>query len=177
MPPRSAACRARRSGPSLNAILAREDLGSTALGHGIALPHCRWRSLDRFVGVVGLLHRPIPFGAMDGEPVDRVFLTLTPPDVSEQSLDVLGRLVSLGRNKSLCVLLGDCRTAEHVSALLAELDQPVVGQLDELAQMSLSQPERERTDRRRELGYFGLVDEHRAASDRKGQGHSRPRWL
>jgi PTS system nitrogen regulatory IIA component len=163
--------------PVVDAVLAREGLGSTALGHGLAFPHCRWRSIDGLVGVVGLLRRPIPFDAADGQPVDRVFLTLTPPDGSEQSLDVLGRLFSIGRNKSLRLLLGGCRAPEHVSALLAELDQPVVGQLDELAQMILSRPEREQTDRRRELGYFGLVREHRVASDRQGRDHSRPRWF
>ena len=83
----------------------------------------------------------------------------------------------MGRNKSLRLLLGGCRTAEHVSALLAELDQPVVGQLDDLALMSLDRDERERTDRRRELGYFGLVEEHRVASDREDRGRFRPRWL
>jgi nitrogen PTS system EIIA component len=163
--------------PVLDAILQREGLGSTALGHGVAFPHCGCRSLERFVGVVGLLDRAIPFGAADGEPVDRVFLTLTPPDDSERSFDVLGRLVSLGQNKSLCLLLGGCRTAEHVSALLAELDQPVVGRLDELARMSLSWRERDRIDPRSELGYISLAREHRPDSDRQGQGLFRPRWL
>jgi hypothetical protein len=64
---------------------------------------------------------------------------------------------SIGSTKSLRLLLGGCRTAEHVSQLLAELDQPVVGQLDELAQMAFSRPERHQVDRRNELGYLGLV--------------------
>jgi nitrogen PTS system EIIA component len=163
--------------PIVETILARERLGSTALGHGIAFPHCRWRPLDHPIGVVGLLRQPIPFDAADGEPVDRVFLTLTPAEVSEQSFDALGRLISIGRNKTLRLLLSGCRTAEHVSALLAELDQPVVGQLDELAQMAFSRPERDQVDRRRELGYLGLVQQAPAASDRKGRGHFRPRWF
>jgi nitrogen PTS system EIIA component len=163
--------------PIVAAILDRERVGSTGLGHGIAFPHCRWPSLDRLVGVMGLLRRPIPFDAADGEPVDRVFMTLTPARGSEQTIDAMGRLISIGRNKSLRLLLGGCRTAEHVSALLRELDQPVVGQLDELAQMGLSRPERDQTDRRMELGYFGLVQPHRAGSDRKGRGLFRPPWF
>jgi hypothetical protein len=43
--------------------------------------------------------------------------------------------------------------------------------------MSLVRPERERTDRRTELGYFGLVEEHRVGSDREGRGLFRPRWF
>ncbi len=163
--------------PIVEALLEREHLGSTALGHGAAFPHCRWRSLDHLVGVFGLLRRPIPFDAIDGEPVDRVFLTLTPADAPGQSFDALGRLVSIGRNESLRLLLGGCRTAEQVSELLGEIDQPVVGQLDELARMSLRRLERHRTDRRTELGYFGLVLEPPRSPDRSGTGLPRPRWL
>lgn len=163
--------------PIVEAILAREHVGSTALGHGIAIPHCRWRSLDHLVGVVGLLRRPIPFDASDGEPVDRVFLTLAPADGPEQSFDAMGRLFSIGRNKSLRLLLRGCQTAEQLAELLEEIDQPVVGQLDELARMSLSRPERGRTEGRSELGYFGLVRDRAADPGWKAGGAFRPRWL
>src|SRR5262249_20841797 len=89
----------------VDTILDGEDLGSTALGNGIAFPHCQWGSLERFVGVAGLLDRGIPFDARDGEPVDSIFLTLAPPDDPEQHVDVLGRLVAIGRDKGLRLLL------------------------------------------------------------------------
>jgi nitrogen PTS system EIIA component len=144
-------------GPIVNAILEREDLGSTALGHGIALPHCQWRSLERPVGVVGLLSPGIPFDAADGEPVDKVFLTLVPSTGPDCSLDVLGRLVAIGRNKGLRLLLGGCHTPEHVSAFLEELDQPVAGPLDELARMSLTLVEANERDPWRDLAVFSLT--------------------
>ena len=95
--------------PIVEAILERERLGSTALGHGVAYPHCRWRSLDRFVGVVGLLPEGIPFDAADGEPVDAVFLTVAPPEEPEPFYEVMGRLVAIGRNRSRHLLLSSCQ--------------------------------------------------------------------
>jgi len=163
---------ARAEGLIVEAILERERLGSTALGHGIAFPHCRWRSLDRPVGVVGLLHPGIPFEAMDGQAVDAVFLTLTPPEEPAEFNDVLARLVAIGRNESRHLVLRGCQTAEQVVAFLAELDQPVVGRLDELARMSLSRRDRETRDPWRELAIFALTQE-----DRPGGDVPRPRWL
>ncbi len=162
----------RAEEPIVDAILERESLGSTALGHGIAFPHCRWASLERFVGVVGLLPRGIPFDAADGEPVDVVFLTLTPPEEPEPFYEVMGRLVAIGRNQSRHLLLSHCETAEQVCEFLAELDQPVIGRLDELARMSLSWRDREMRDPRHELAIFGLTRE-----DHLGGDISELRWL
>jgi len=170
--------RRQEEAPILEKILERENLGSTALGHGIALPHCRWRSLDRFVGVAGLMQQGIQFDAADGMPVDRVFLTLAPSDNHEQSFDILGRLVAIGRNTSLRVLLHGCQTVEDVSAFFDELDRPVAGRLDELAKMSLSKVDRETRDPWRELAYFSLTREDRPARDRQGENSPElPRWL
>ena len=83
----------------------REKLGTTALGNGIAFPHCESSFTKRFVGVAGFLSSPIPFDAVDGEPVDSVFLVLAPPDRRERFLQILGRLVAFGRDRRLRVLL------------------------------------------------------------------------
>jgi PTS system nitrogen regulatory IIA component len=102
----------------------RERLGSTALGNGIAFPHCRSAQTERFVGIAGFSPVGIPFRALDGEPVDTVFLLLAPPDHPKEFFDILGRMVAIGRDRSLRLLLRGCRTAEHVSSFLRELDQP-----------------------------------------------------
>jgi PTS system nitrogen regulatory IIA component len=161
----------------LDTILARENLASTGLGHGLALPHCQCKSLDRLVGVAGLLHRGIPYDAMDGEPVDWVFLTLAPSDTPDQSFEALGRLAAVGRNKSLLLLLRECRTAEQISAFLEELDRPVAGSLDELAWMSLTRLEREQGDPWRDMAYFTLTRVDRPTRDREGRRIPEPRWL
>ena len=169
--------RGQEEGPIVSAIMEREDLSSTALGHGIALPHCQWRSLERSFGVVGFLHEGIPFDATDGEPVDKVFPTLAPSASPDHSFDVLGRLVAIGRDKTLRLLLGGCETAEHVSAFLGELDQPVAGRLDELARTSLTRLDRDRRDPWGDLAAFGLVREDRPGRDRKTGAPREQRWL
>src|SRR5262249_55740709 len=154
----------------VDTILDREDLGSTALGNGIAFPHCQWGSLERFVGVAGLLDRGIPFDARDGEPVDSIFLTLAPPDDPEQHVDVLGRLVASGRDKALRLLLRGCRTPEHVAVFLRRLDPPEIGPRDELARISLSWIERGHRDPWRELARLGLLRDDRPARHGEREG-------
>ncbi|WP_428485480.1 PTS sugar transporter subunit IIA [Rhodopila sp.] len=65
------------------ALLAREQLGSTGLGAGFALPHARIEGLSRFLGVFIRLARPIDFDAIDGKPVDLVFLLLIPAGAAD----------------------------------------------------------------------------------------------
>ena len=77
----------------------RECVGSTALGNGIAFPHCRSAHTEQFVGVAGFGHANIPFRAIDGEPVDVIFLLLAPTDRADKFLDILGRLVVIGRDR------------------------------------------------------------------------------
>jgi nitrogen PTS system EIIA component len=101
----------------------RERQGSTALGNGIAFPHCQSAHAEQLVGVAGFARAGIPFRAIDGEPVDTVLLLLAPPDRPEKFFDLLGRMVAIGRDRSLRLLLRGCRTAEHVSSFLQELDQ------------------------------------------------------
>ena len=101
----------------------RERLGSRALGNDIAFPHCRSSHTEQFVGIAGFAHAGIPFQTIDGKPVDMVFLLLAPTDRSEKFFDVLGRMVAIGRDRSLCFLLRGCRNAEHVSSFLQQLDQ------------------------------------------------------
>jgi nitrogen PTS system EIIA component len=63
----------------LDPLLAREQLGSTGVGSGIALPHAKVTGLDRLYGLFARLERPIDFASVDERPVDLVFLLLTPP--------------------------------------------------------------------------------------------------
>ena len=65
------------------ALLKREDLGSTGLGNGVALPHARIANLEKAFGLFALLKPAIPFDAIDERPVDLVFLLLLPEQLSE----------------------------------------------------------------------------------------------
>ncbi len=66
--------------PIFNALWAREELGSTGLGEGFALPHARIEGLDRFFGMFARLKRPVHFDSVDAKPVDLVFLLLNSGD-------------------------------------------------------------------------------------------------
>jgi PTS system nitrogen regulatory IIA component len=63
----------------LQALTKRESFGSTGIGHGIAIPHTAIKGLRRPVGFFARLERPVDFESVDGEPIDLVFLLLTPP--------------------------------------------------------------------------------------------------
>ncbi len=73
----------------LEALRAREQLGSTGLGKGFALPHARIDGLKRFVGLFARLARPVDFDAIDGAPVDLVFLLLMPADAGNNHVAAL----------------------------------------------------------------------------------------
>lgn len=74
------------------ALLRREELGSTGIGHGIALPHATHPSITRLLCIMGRLSRTLDFDSLDGEPVNRVFLLLSPPDQSDDQVRLLNRI-------------------------------------------------------------------------------------
>ncbi len=87
--------------PALNAdnllqsLLARERLGSTGLGNGIAIPHCRLKHIDAVMGALITLAEPIEFDAADGKPVDIIFILLAPERALQEHLHALAALAEL----------------------------------------------------------------------------------
>lgn len=79
----------------VESLLAREKLGSTAMGHGIAIPHGRIKGLREAAGAFVRLKTPIPFDAPDGRPVSLVFALLVPEQATEMHLLILGELAQL----------------------------------------------------------------------------------
>ena len=77
------------TGPVVSAILAREELGSTGVGGGVAIPHARLGGIDQPHGLLVRLKRPIDFAAIDGEPVDVVFLLLMSDKPKGEQLSAL----------------------------------------------------------------------------------------
>ena len=121
------------------ALLERESLGSTALGHGVAFPHGRWRSPSR-VRRVGRPLQPRESLRRGGRhPVDAVFLYLAPQEDPEQFCEI-GQPSRSARTRARSLLIA--RTPEQVSGF-DELDQPATGRLDDLARMSSSWRDRE----------------------------------
>ncbi|MDA0237990.1 MAG: PTS sugar transporter subunit IIA, partial [Proteobacteria bacterium] len=86
---------------TFEALFAREKLGSTNIGHGIALPHGRLVKLKRFVGVFARLEKPIQFESGDNKPIQMIFALLT-PEVKQQNqhLAYLAHLAEVFSEKS-----------------------------------------------------------------------------
>jgi nitrogen PTS system EIIA component len=78
----------------LRRFLARERLGSTGVGHGIAIPHCRIHNTSGAVGALITLTHPVEFDAIDAEPVDILFAMLVPEDAHDEHLKNLAALAS-----------------------------------------------------------------------------------
>src|ERR1700720_3297369 len=74
------------------ALLEREQLGSTGIGHGVAIPHCKLQGLEQGILAVGIARPPVDFGAADGAPVAMFFLVLLPDDSPAEHLQTLARI-------------------------------------------------------------------------------------
>jgi len=90
---------------AFSALLAREKLGSTGLGHGVALPHGRLGSCSRPVAALLVLEAPIDFDAIDGQPVDILFAMLVPEAATEEHLQLLAQLAELFGDAANCIRL------------------------------------------------------------------------
>ena len=84
----------------VDALSAREKLGSTGLGQGIAIPHGRIKGLKAARGAFVRLAQPIPFDAPDGRPVNQVFVLLVPEQATEQHLELLSELAQMFSERS-----------------------------------------------------------------------------
>lgn len=105
------------------ALLERERLGSTGMSRGVAIPHCRLPGLDRIYGAVARLETPIDFEAVDGEPVDLVFVILAPETAGSDHLKALARVSRVLRDQTMCQKLRGAKDAAAIHALLAEPSQ------------------------------------------------------
>jgi PTS system nitrogen regulatory IIA component len=101
-------------------LLQRERLGSTGLGQGIAIPHCKLSGLKRIVGIFARLAEPIDFDAVDGAPVDLVFLLLAPEGAGADHLKALARISRLLRESQAVEKLRVCKDATALYAVLTE---------------------------------------------------------
>jgi PTS system nitrogen regulatory IIA component len=78
-----------------DSLFAREKLGSTGLGQGIAIPHGRIKGLKEAVGAMIRMHEPIPFDAPDGQPVNLIFVLLVPERATDLHLQILSELAQM----------------------------------------------------------------------------------
>jgi PTS system nitrogen regulatory IIA component len=100
-------------------LVQREKLGSTGVGHGIAIPHGKLAKLGKLFGLFARLDRPVDFEALDGQPVDLVFLLLAPEGAGADHLKALARVARLLRDPNIAHKLRESRDADALYAVLA----------------------------------------------------------
>ena len=99
----------------------REELGSTGVGGGVALPHARFHQISKATGMLLRLRKPIAFDAVDEEPVDIVFLLLLPEASEGEQLGALAAIARKLRNPEITAALHDARdVAEMYQVLVRE---------------------------------------------------------
>ncbi|HET8654917.1 MAG TPA: PTS sugar transporter subunit IIA [Longimicrobiaceae bacterium] len=99
----------------------RENLGSTGIGKGIAIPHCRSLVVNRLRVAFGRKPEGIDFRAIDEQPVHNIFLIVAPPlEVSNQYLPVLGKIAQFSKEPEVATRLAQIQTPREFLALLEE---------------------------------------------------------
>lgn len=108
----------------LERLWEREQLGSTGIGEGIAIPHSRMPGLPRVFGMITTLANPIDFDALDDQPVDLIGLIISPEDAGALHLKALARMSRLFRDQTACRKMRGAQTPDALFAVLMALDRP-----------------------------------------------------
>jgi fructose-specific phosphotransferase system IIA component len=106
----------------VEAILKREELGSTGIGRGVAVPHTKHPSIDKLIGTVAVSELGVDFDSLDGEKVHLLFLLVSPPDRPGDHLRALENISRQLRDDQFCRLLKQSKKPEDVWQLLEEAD-------------------------------------------------------
>ncbi|MGN6848775.1 MAG: PTS sugar transporter subunit IIA [Sphingomicrobium sp.] len=107
----------------LAGLSEREQLGSTGFGQGVAIPHAKIEGLDRIYGLFARLGDPIDYKAIDGRPVDLVFLLLSPADSGAEHLKALAAISRVTRDAATLERLRGARSRDALAALLMGADE------------------------------------------------------
>ena len=107
----------------LASLAEREQLGSTGLGHGVAIPHGKIDGLTQIYGLFTRLSEPIDYKAIDGKPVDLVFLLLSPPDAGAEHLKALAAVSRITRHVPTLEKMRGARSRDALAAVLMGADE------------------------------------------------------
>lgn len=106
----------------VEALLAREALGPTGVGHGVALPHARIEGLKEVVGLFVLLEKPVDFGSVDRQPVDLAFALFAPVNAGVEHLKALALVSRTLRDTNFCSKLRANHSANTLFTILTEAE-------------------------------------------------------
>jgi len=105
------------------AIMNREELGSTGIGRGVAVPHTKHASVDSLIATIGLCKDGLDFASLDGEDVFIIFLLVSPPDRPGDHLRGLETITRHLKKDEFCKFLKQANSAQDVIDLMKEADE------------------------------------------------------
>ena len=97
-----------------DALMAREQLGSTGLGKGIAIPHCKVAECKEILGCIVTLSKPIDFDAIDSNPVDLLFVLIVPDEESDAHVQALSQVAQLFNDENFCHILRNTHDSDDI---------------------------------------------------------------
>lgn len=110
----------------IDALMAREALGSTAIGQGVAIPHAKCDCVDKLVAAFGISRRGVDFDSLDGEPAHIFFLLVAPQDSAGPHLKALARISRLLKDKYFRDSLRNCEDDKSVINIITQEDEKKV---------------------------------------------------
>jgi PTS system nitrogen regulatory IIA component len=110
----------KNSDKILQALLEREELGSTGIGQGVAIPHGKSEHVEQVVGALGISRRGINFDALDGEPVYLFFMLVSPINSSALHLKILAKISRLMKDKFFRQALRESKTTQEAAQQIRE---------------------------------------------------------
>lgn len=108
-------------------ILKRETLGSTGIGHGVAIPHIKTDKVNNFVGVLGVSREGIEFNSIDKEPVKVIILFLSPVRAVSGHLQLLSHIGGILRHQGYLSSLHDAETRDDLEELVRDAERMIFG--------------------------------------------------
>ena len=104
-------------------LVARERLGSTGIGEGVAIPHCRVAGFNRIHGCLIKLEQAIDFGSLDDQPVDLIFALIVPEEQNEEHLATLARVAAIMQDDCSRASLRQCSSSEELYNTALQLER------------------------------------------------------
>ena len=104
----------------MDALLAREDLGSTGLANGIAVPHAKTADVSDLTLAIGLAPDGVDFDSLDGIPSKLFFMLLAPPDKSGPHIEALSEIAKITKSKAFCRMILSAEDAKEVEEIFKE---------------------------------------------------------
>src|SRR5438477_601133 len=110
----------------IEAIVQREKIGSTGIGGGVGVPHAKLDGIKNVIGAFGRCSPPIEFSAVDGAPVDLVFLILSPPSKGEAYLKALQKVMTALKRPNFVRFLKGAKTVREIEEIFREVEEVAV---------------------------------------------------